>query len=252
MKICRLFFCLLTLVLLSVSPAFAQQTFYGTGTLNKKINISVWYEVNNGIAVGEIRYKKGTTPICLVGIVQKNGSIEFHERLSDGVITGIIRGSLHGDTFIGQWISPDKIVKKGDNYIHKEGKHYELELKQSTASHHAYNWNASSAALSGKYIYSYGKNAAYGAIDIGKPDQDGLFTVNISTNIGAPSYNMAVVNITDATFYGKRLVHEEGPECAFELAVYPDFAVIAYLPGRTCPFCFGRGASVDGVYTRIQ
>lgn len=240
------------------SYAASPQSYDWTGTINKTIPVAIWFEIQDGLLVGETVYTKtkAKTPIRLLGQVLDDGRLSINEMLPNGQISGYIVGKIDNGRFTGTWSSLTKIKEVKGRYVFIDGKEYAIQLSPSDYRHKPYQWDYQPDKVGGVYRYNYGKLAGNGQIDISNPSRgDGELTFRISNVVGAPSFNMATVPASEAGHEKGRLVHgrvvnEQDDSCAFEMRFYNGFVSVRYLPERRCSSYFGARAGVDGLYLK--
>lgn len=225
------------------------------GKINNKIPVSVWLEINEVIIVGEIVYLNTVEkrPIRLLGEVNPD-YIHIQEMLPDGVISGMITGNIKGGNFIGQWMSPPKIVDKGnDNFTHIDGKQYPISLSKSSITHKPYDWDFKPNNLAGTYRYSYGPNNVGGIITLDTPGQDYVFIdYEISSATAAPAFNIADTGPQKGEIQGNRLECQLDADCAYEMIFFNNFIVVRYLKGSPCLGMFGWNSSLEGIFLKSK
>ncbi|MDL2313522.1 hypothetical protein LJC36_00910 [Desulfovibrio sp. OttesenSCG-928-C14] len=103
------------------------------GEINNTIPVSVWFEIRDGLIVGELIYTntKEKKPIRLLGKVEATGELRMQEMLPDGLISGMISGKIAQDSFEGTWSTAGKFATKGKTNKYIEGKRYRLRLSKA-------------------------------------------------------------------------------------------------------------------------
>lgn len=229
------------------------------GAIGGKIPVSVWLETRDGLIAGEIVYTKTKEkkPIRLLGTASQE--YLYMKEMVNGLVTGFIAGTVKDGVFEGIWRMPDKIKEKNGDYEFIDGKELSIRLVAAPNQSGSFRWEYDPDALAGQYVYSYGNNAAGGAVDVARA-KDGSIEFSIGSHIGAPSFNMVDVPAIEpdakepgkikGRLLGNRILHEMDADCAFEILFFNDFLVIRYLEGRTCNGWFGRGAGIEGQFMR--
>ena len=230
------------------------------GEIDGKIPVSVWFETRDGLIAGEIVYTKmkEKKPIRLLGTVSR-GRLSMKEMLN-GLVTGSITGTIKDGVFEGAWAAPGKVKERGGEFEFIDGKERSIRLVAVPGQSKAFRWEYDPAALSGNYMYSYGKNALSGEVDVAWA-KDGSLEFGIASNTGAPAFNMADIPAGDpdeekksrakGRMQGNRVIHEVNEDCAFEILFFNDFLVTRYLEGKSCEGYFGRGASIEGHFVKL-
>lgn len=256
--------CMLALCFASGAWALDNSQRYGwEGTINNNIPVSIWFEIQDSLVVGEIVYTKtgANKPICLLGQVQgsaPNPIILMHEFSPSGQITGTISGKVVGQNFSGTWTAPDKITEKNGRFQTGEGQTYPITLSAQTPPTPSSSWAFNPSFVAGTYSFDYGVNTGGGSVEVSLIADD-LIDFTIKTNSAAPAFNMCTIpadafegNKERGRLEGNRVVHDIDQDCAFELIFYNDFLVVNTLPNKNCSGFCGLGAYFDGIYLKTR
>ena len=250
-------------VLLSIpSPAATAGTVqskgYGwQGDINGKIPVSIWLEVTDGLAVGELVYlnTKNRTPIRLLGTTDAEHSrLYLKEIFSDGLVTGVINAEFTDETLTGTWTAPDKIQERKDGrFAITGGKTFPISLTKSEIPAKQATWEFDPADVVGIYTYYHGDHGMYGKVVV-RSTADGVVDFDVESYTAAPSFNTAIVRDQSAKLDGNQAVAvlEEGT-CALSLRFYKEFMAVDFVEGQTCgQGYFGMGAYPTGVFVKIK
>lgn len=260
---------LIVITIMFVNIVFADnvtqkvQQYAWEGTINNKIPVSVWLEIKDNLVAGEIVYTKTKEkrPITLLGRVidiEDKIQIWLREMLPTGQITGIITGEISQNLFVGTWSTPDKITDNGHSFERIEGKSYSIQLstsKEITIPSSVWQFHPENA--SGIYSYDYGPNSQSGIVEL-KLDQAGAVEFSIASHTDAPAFNMAHIPLdideekAVGTLQGNRIIYKAENPCAFEIIFFNNFLEVQILPDKECSPFFGMGATIEGIYKKIQ
>ena len=96
------------------------------------------------------------------------------------------------------------------------------------------------------YTYSYGKDKGCGTLNIFS--QDGKFMCSIDANIGAPSYNMAIVKNKPCIIENNNMYcRPDKSDRKFEIIFHDKYADVKYVSGNWRGY-FGWNATIEGRY----
>lgn len=248
--LCMLIIGIVSLVIFNYK-AFAVQSYDFKGTINNKIPVEVWLEINNEIISGEIVYLNTTakTPIRLLGNFSDHTARIF-EMLPDGKLSGVIEAEISHDQLKGTWFNPLDWEKK-----------YSITLSKSEKKHIPFNWKKLPDNILGEYQYYWGGESSIGVINITNQDKNVIsFTLNNCS--GAPNFELVGISgyneqngeevPAKAVINGQTLIYEVDKTCAVELTFYDDFVVSSYVPGKECLEYTGLRGSYEGIYLKTK
>ena len=208
------------------------------GSLDGKIPVSIQYQTDGDIGVGEIVYlnTEMKTPIKLLGYVYDDW-FEFSEYDQYGEITGHIRGSISEGKVEGRW---------NTFYLTRE---YQLTASRVDTLIPTVDIKAEPKGIYGIYTYEYDENGGMGRLSAEKGPND-RFRFQISSTLGERGgYNMAIVDRDFAVLEKDSFIYQlPDTECLFSVRFYKDFACVRSIEG--CATAFGMNASVDGFYIK--
>lgn len=233
--------------------------FEGSGAVNGKIPVAVWFDVKNGLVYGEIVYTntKAKKPICLLGREKEDGSLFLYEMLPNGDISGTIAGTLVNGVLSGTWHGrPQRIEKSEGEYEYKKGKTFSIVIFAAERTHAPFSWEFDAKNASGTYSYSLGDNCDDGTVFL-QINNDGTVSYRLIGLTGAPYYRTACFpedalagETALAKLLGNKIRIEEDEMCAIELELYNDFLVSKYAEGKDCRYRVGNGATAEGLFLK--
>ena len=213
-----------------------------TGYLAGKIPVSVQYQRDGQVLMGEITYlnTRNKTPIRLRGTIEADHTYHLLEFDKKGNITGIIVGRPAGQAFTGHWYSPTtdqefavKLVKK--------------EVRVASVPIHA-----KAGQVFGSYTYRFGAEGRQGTFTLTKLTA-GKASFELFAVTNAPARNFADVPLDTINLTGTAFTYAllDAPDCAFQVRFYQDFMVVRYTKGD-CTNQFGHNATVEGVFLKTE
>ena len=102
----------------------------------------------------------------------------------------------------------------------------------------------------GKYSYSYGEGRACGTLNIFS--QEGKLMCSINTSIGAPSYNMAIVENKPCLIANNHIYCQpDKSDRKFEIIFQDNYAEVKYVSGKWGGY-FGQNATIEGRYWKEE
>jgi hypothetical protein len=225
-----------------------QQIAHYTGTIGGKIEAKVTMRRLYGVARGTITYKKSGKPITLIGRMEEDsegsGTFFMREFQPDGLVTGVLSGSLKDGSLTGNW------------YGTGDGKELSLNLADTGEEPDGSEWPYDvKGSVAGKYGYHYpgdkeGNPGAEGVLTVKQNGDKITYTFDCVT--GGPGYNMAMMEDTEGTLEGNevRFSSTEYGDCAFVIRFFDGFAVVEHEDGKyECGF--GHNASVEGEFVKL-
>ena len=211
---------------------------YWEGFFDDEIPVSIQYQIDGDIAVGEIVYlnTEDKAPIKLLGNVNDDWfKLSEYDQLGD--ITGHIRGTISKDKIEGRW---------NTFYSTRE---YVLTASRVDTLIPAVDIKADPKTIYGIYTYKYDEDGGIGRLSAEKAPND-RFKFQISCTLGERGdHNMAVVDRDFAVLKKDSFIYQlPESECKFSVKFYKDFAYVKSIEG--CSMAFGLNASLDGFYIK--
>jgi len=208
------------------------------GKMNSKIPVFLWVIEKQDVIIGEVRYVRASNKgIKLIGNPYNNG-YELTEYLSDGTVSGVWRGKIDNNSFLGTWNSGNG------------SKEYCFEVNKADTLIHV-DTSIIDGNYAGQYRYRNGNEGSEGSVLIEKNgDRYSLICANVTS---APARNMADFTIDSLKITNNEFICDLNNDtlCVFRIRFFKDFIIInSIAEKRDCGF--GLNAFVDGVYVKTK
>lgn len=91
----------------NVEPSISDFTKTFEGTINGKYGIIMTLTNNSNMLNGTNTYKSQGSSMKISGTINANGELTLNEFNDKGIMTGIFKGQMNGNSISGQWSKPD-------------------------------------------------------------------------------------------------------------------------------------------------
>ena len=212
--------------------------YQGTAMIGSSVKATIWFEERDSIVSGAITYAKGRLPILIRGVHERDGNYRILEFQKDGMVSGILTGTIKGTSFNGEWFSPES------------RKNLLLKCQLRASSIQKAPAVLSTKDASGTFKYAYGKQGHRGFLKVVYTGED-YVTVSFDNTTAAPAYNQAIVDPVTLPIRNNVVFYQMQEGCAFRIRLFQDFAIVDY-PTEEYECSFGMNASVDGIYCKAK